>query len=148
MAETLEERTQQEKPKKRFKWTKRALVLSAIIAAALVAGDYHLTRSYERNREEKTAAEGAARALFQNKAAARAYFSKEYLNSLGQEFWQEIENCELLEYSIHGIEQTNANTRTAHYSVIYRNKTTGETESNAGTFELAKEGGKWTVQGE
>jgi len=104
-----------------------------ILLAASVIGigsyftlDSYLDHKYENKDTLK--AQTALESLFQD---PQQNFTQEYLNSLDQDFWQELNKYDLLELNVLTVKDN-----TAFYSVQYKNKVTGEIEHNYGSLEL------------
>lgn len=147
--EALEDRIKDapKKPKKRLKWTKRFLAVAVLVAAGVAGADWYLAGKYT-HRAEKAVAEKGIEALFKGEAEASAFFTKEYLDSLGPELWEEMKKYELLEFKALRAERAGPDMILVHYRTTYRNRETGTIEENRGILEITAQGGKYLISGE
>ena len=130
----------------------------AIVGVALSSGAYYFAGKeisdlisqfpdpYERNNEEKRAAESAIRALFKGRDVAEGFLTSEYKNSLNDEYWKQISMLELLAVKIHQVTELPEG-RSVYCSIEYKDKETRIQEEKVGRVRFKKEDGEWKLDG-
>lgn len=149
-ADNLERKIQ--KPRKKRGCLRKSLgcltILGALGTIAYLGLDSYLSSTYSRDTQIKTTFNSATNDFFKGKNSAQKHLVEEYFQSLPKEFWDEMKNYDLLEKKVLDIQEISPDKKIVYFWVSYQNQQTQETETNIGTFEMVRQGGKWKITSE
>ena len=129
----------------------KGIAYTAVAAAAIIAGaDYYFDKQYERAPEQKRTARSGIEALVQGPERSKQDIAPGYIDFLAEQgYWKKMKNVELISQQLLRIEKgARSGQQTATYRVRYRDRSTGEVETNICTFDMVMKDGTWTIAGE